>query len=384
MEYEPIRFHTCHWQEADLEALRETVSTGLRERFEATLRAYLETEDGASLSLVGSGRSALRLALESLKPDRLGRDGIILPTYCCPAVLTAVRDAGLKPQYVDIGRDLGATAEQQLSAIDERTLAVVVVNLCGKGLAPSERQNLLDGIRQRGVVSIEDNCHHFVAPRKQSRADMEFYSFAFSKSLSTTGGGALISRLRQSYISEQLETYARQDDAAVETRFRYYAKRFGQGGQTMQENEAFSRARTEFGRVLLSDLDLALADRRSASIASVIADQQRNGAALSTQMMHYPSVFSTLDPGRNSYTRFPVTLADPPMFNRFWSFMSERKIELEGMYVPLHLSDEAPPVLPNAEAVYRRVYNVPVRSNLSEKQFVRIASALNEFAKMAT
>jgi dTDP-4-amino-4,6-dideoxygalactose transaminase len=379
-----ISFLTCPWRESDLPAFeRRAGKSGAQTDFESFLRHHLAIESAASVSLTGSGRSALRLGLEALALEAGERLTVILPTYCCLAVLQAVLDAGFHPRFVDAGPELNANADQILAAVDDRTRCAVIVNLCGKSLESSERALLLRELRRRGIVSIEDNCHKFVPPDDESRADMEFYSFAFSKSLNATAGGLLVSRLEQRSIGNLYAGYEAQDEERVRERARYYVRRFGSNSQTEEDTARFARSRTEYGRVGMSRTDIALAIERISSIEKIVAAQKENGAALFDIVARYPSIYGAVSPSNNIYTRFPLVLADVGMFNLFWTFMSDRKIDLEGMYAPLHLSPAVAtqPVKPFAEAVYQRVFNVPNRADLSDRQLSIIRNALDEFPR---
>ena len=64
--------------------------------------------------------------------------------------------------------------------------------------------------------------------------------------------------------------------------------------------------------------------------------------------------------------------------------MTEAKIELEGMYLPLHLKfselhNGSP--LPYAEGVYSRVFNVPNRASLDRSEVARLCRVLDQFGR---
>ena len=103
------------------------------------------------------------------------------------------------------------------------------------------------------------------------------------------------------------------------------------------------------------------------------------GKRLSEVTARYPDVYRNKSESRDIFFRFSVVLRDSELFNAFWTHLTEQGIELEGMYVPLHLrypqACEAEPC-ETAESVYRRVFNVPNRASLTAQEVNRIAGAL--------
>ena len=89
-----IAFHRAFWRREDEDChlrYHGTAST----RFAEFLRDYLALELSVSVSLVGSGRVALRLGLAALARLEPRRKKVIVPTYCCSAVIAPIVDNGL-------------------------------------------------------------------------------------------------------------------------------------------------------------------------------------------------------------------------------------------------------------------------------------------------
>ena len=63
--------------------------------------------------------------------------------------------------------------------------------------------------------------------------------------------------------------------------------------------------------------------------------------------------------------------------------MMIKGVELESMYIPLHLRNLGVPFLQGnlevSEDIYPLVLNIPVRPNLSNRQVLRIANAIHKF-----
>ncbi|QWG25100.1 DegT/DnrJ/EryC1/StrS family aminotransferase [Bradyrhizobium sediminis] len=382
-----IAFHTCPWkvlagpqrsndsQEADQASAR----------LDAFLRRLLRLENDETIKLVGSGRSAIRLGLAALAALEPRKKAVIVPSYCCSAVLTAITDNGLIPLFIDTSDILVSRADQYLSAISADTLGAIVVNLCGRRLPFDEHDTLLANLRKLGVFSLEDNCQALCEPPQGARPDMECYSFGFSKSLRATSGGALIARVARDEIERDFAGYECQPKWAPECRYEYYRAKFGGGTVSDQLATNMIQARTEFGRVVMSDLDLCLAANQLDELPHAIDCQVENSLTIIEAMGAFSETYRNQGVENNMFTRLPVILPTPETSGRFWSFMNERGIELEGMYTPLHMLEEGRSSgfhLPKSEHVWQRVFNLPNRADMDSRDIKHITRSLTDFAKM--
>ncbi len=174
----------------------------------ATLRAALEGEaalvkfraafaaslglDPSRVTLFGSGRAALHALVAGLELP--AGSEVLLPGYTCVVVPNVFLHLGLPVRYVDIapGR-WNPDAEAIAEAITPRTALVVLPHNFGLCLDGIER------LRERfpGVVFVEDAAHAWgsrdAAGRMAgTRAQAAFFSFEYSKPLTTGIGGALV------------------------------------------------------------------------------------------------------------------------------------------------------------------------------------------------
>ena len=148
------------------------------------------------LKLFGSGRAALHAFTASLELPP-GAE-VLLPGYTCVVVPNVFMHLGLTVRYVDIPADsFNPTAEDWSAAIDsaigEKTRLVVVPHNFGfitEGL---------DRLRAAhpDVVFVEDAAHAWGGTDAQGRGagrlgHAAFFSFEYSKPLTTGTGGALV------------------------------------------------------------------------------------------------------------------------------------------------------------------------------------------------
>jgi dTDP-4-amino-4,6-dideoxygalactose transaminase len=380
-----IAFHRATWLPGDQRCLLEFAGEGnARAELTRFLRRYLRLDASTTISLVGSGRGALRLGLAALSRLDPGRKKVVVPSYCCTAVVAPVVENGLSPVFIDTGPQLVSEPDQYSAAIADDVLAVLVVNLCGKRLSDPARTQVFNLCRERGVFSIEDNCHYLVPIGAEPRPDMELHSFGFGKVLPATAGGALIARTGIAEVAAELQHYTTEPAGAADTRFSYFMARFRGGVAPPAIEEAYQRARTQYGDVLMTGFDAALALAHAPQLSKTIRRQIRVSKKLLSSLNRHPGTFSHPGVENNIFTRLPVVLRDAEVFNQFWTRMTEERVELEGMYLPLHLKfpelhNGSP--LPCAEQVYGRVFNIPNRASLGWFAALRICRVLERFAR---
>ncbi|MFG6415734.1 DegT/DnrJ/EryC1/StrS family aminotransferase [Roseateles sp. DC23W] len=159
--------------------------------FRARFAASLGVEP-ARVHLFGSGRAALHAYVASLG---LPSDAeVLLPGYTCAVVPNVFEHLGLAVRYVDIAPGgFNPDAAAVAAAIGPQTRLVVLPHnfgLCMAGIA---------GLRERfpRVVFVEDAAHAWGSRDADGRmvgtlGHAAFFSFEYSKPLSTGLGGALL------------------------------------------------------------------------------------------------------------------------------------------------------------------------------------------------
>lgn len=175
------------------------------ENFRAAFAESLDI-DASSVMLFGSGRSALYALTMSL--DLPSDAEVLLPGYTCVVVPNVFLHLGLPVRYVDIASGRwNPDAMSIAQAITPRTALVVLPHnfgLCMEGI-----ESLRD--RFPDVVFVEDAAHAWgsrdVKGRMAgTRAQAAFFSFEYSKPLTTGTGGALVLNdmaLRERFAASQ-------------------------------------------------------------------------------------------------------------------------------------------------------------------------------------
>jgi len=141
-------------------------------------------------------------------------DEVLLSSFTCLAVPTAVLAVGARPTYCDIDpRTLNVTPEAVVAAMTPKTRAVVVQHTLG---SVADVREIALRAHSRGILVVED-CALAIGTRKEglevgSSGDAAIFSMELSKTISSGWGGVLLvnddrlaSRISEQYIAlEQL------------------------------------------------------------------------------------------------------------------------------------------------------------------------------------
>jgi perosamine synthetase len=143
--------------------------------------------------LCGSGSLALEIALRAcgVGPG----DEVIIPTFCCTAVLPPILAVGAAPMLADVGAELNITPETVEAALTKKTKAVIVPHLFGN---PADIGAIVDLARGRNIRVIDDAAQALGATIDGqpvgSFGDAGILSFGSEKVCSGLGGGVFLSR----------------------------------------------------------------------------------------------------------------------------------------------------------------------------------------------
>jgi len=139
------------------------------------------------LELTYNGRGALLRACNEIASR--GKCSILLPAYHCPSGITPAIQAGLRPVFYRVRRDLTIDLDDLHAKANADTGAVLVIHYFG---VPTDLRPLR-ALRERGVQVIEDWSHSFLqgSPPRLSGGDGEYRIYSFWKLVPSLVGGAL-------------------------------------------------------------------------------------------------------------------------------------------------------------------------------------------------
>ena len=142
--------------------------------------------------LCGSGSLALEMVLGACGVGR-GAE-VIVPAFCCSAIVLPVLAVGATPVLADVGEELNVTAATVDAALTRKTRAVIVPHLFGN---PADIGAIVDLVRGRNVRVIDDAAQALGATihgrPAGSLGDAGILSFGREKICSGLGGGAAVS-----------------------------------------------------------------------------------------------------------------------------------------------------------------------------------------------
>ena len=159
------------------------------ERIHKLLSCSFERE---FVTLTASGTMAIVVALESLSLP--SQSGVVIPSICCPAVLSAIQIAGHRPVIADVDAKTICMGVKEIAAVlDDNCRAILAVHAYGR---PCEMGLIQDFCHRRNLVLIEDACLSYGNVMKEGPVgafgDLSLISFGYDKPIDCGGGGALM------------------------------------------------------------------------------------------------------------------------------------------------------------------------------------------------
>lgn len=182
-------------RQKDLDAVKEVLESGMIASgeqvrlFEDEMSAYVGLRGGIATS---SGTSAIHLALNALG---IGQgDEVIIPTYVCASVFSAVNYTGAKPVLADVELNgFNISPESIAHKISKRTRCILVPHMFG---SPARIKEILEIAGESGIRIIEDcaqSIGSLIGGRKLgSFGDMAVCSFYATKVFTTGQGGMVL------------------------------------------------------------------------------------------------------------------------------------------------------------------------------------------------
>src|SRR5207244_2195553 len=155
----------------------------------------IETLGVEEAVLCGSGSLALEIALRAC--DVRQGDEVVIPTFCCTAVVPPILAVGALPVLADVGEDLSITAETVEAILTDKTKAIIVPHVFGN---PADIRAVIELARNREIRVIDDAAQALGATIDNqpvgSFGDAGILSFGSEKVCFGLGGGSVVSRNR--------------------------------------------------------------------------------------------------------------------------------------------------------------------------------------------
>jgi perosamine synthetase len=356
------------------------------------LRSQLiETLSVADAVLCGSGSLALELALRACGV-REG-DEVVLPTFCCTALVAPVLSVGAIPVLADVGDELNMSAATVAAVLSKKTKAIIVPHLFGN---PANINAIVDLAHGRGIGVIDDAAQALGATIDGrwvgSFGDVGILSFGSEKVCFGLGGGVVVGRdqafprsgigLAPALLAPALRRLL---STLIWRRWRRWTqpvraalsgnKRAGpEAPPELYRQETMANLNAAVAFSLVQTLRENIAARR----ARVRAYHELLGAEERLTLMPH-------QPGSACLTQVVRVLAmrhGEDMSAQLVEVLGGAGFEIQGSYVPIHLLADyqhlARRPLPHAEGIWADLIELPCEPEVSMNDVERIAAMVKQ------
>jgi len=354
----------------------------------------IETLGVADAVMCGSGSLALELALRTCGI----RDGdeVVIPTFCCSAVVPPILAVGATPVLADVGEELNLTVETVDPVLTRKTRAIIVPHLFGN---PADIEGIAELAARKNICVIDDAAQALGASIDGrpvgSFGDLGVVSFGNEKVCFGLGGGAVVSRHKNFLLGSKIPFAPASPSATLgrffSTLFWWRWRRltlplravFSRGGAHGPETLP-SSYRHEFLANLNAAVAVSLVQTLRANIAArrarVNAYQESLGDEKGLALIaHEPGSACLTQVARVLPTRRGHDLASIVV-----EALADQGYEIRGSYVPIHLLPNFGKCvwerLPYSERVWPDLVELPCEPGVSLDDVERIACVVKEVA----
>ena len=319
---------------------------------------------------------------------------MVIPSFCCTAVVPPILAVGAQPVLADVGSDLNLTADTVAAALTGRTRAVIVPHLFGNPAAIDEIAALA---RKREIRVIDDAAQALGATWNGGPAgsfgDAGILSFGADKICSGIGGGAMISRSGDlSHVRARLSVHR---PSAAESFGRFasaWSRRRWKRWTVLHDRVKSAKGSRDptappppYMRRGMDDRSAAIACDLMESLSANVAARRKRAASYRALLGALPGV--ELVPHRagsaclTQVARCRPQHSDDDAAARTVSALRARGHEVQGSYMPIHLLASLPAVwdaLPHTDRVWCDLVELPCGPEVSMTGVEEIAAAVEE------
>jgi dTDP-4-amino-4,6-dideoxygalactose transaminase len=355
--------------------------------------AVIEMLGAADVFLCGSGSLALELALRACGVGR--RDEVVIPTFCCTAVVSPIIAAGAVPVLADVGAELNVTAATVEPALSKKTKAIIVPHLFGN---PADIGSIADLVKGRNIHVIDDAAQALGAAIDGrpvgSFGDVGIISFGREKICSGLGGGAVVvtnydlaARIADAGLSAPSGATALRSflSTLIWHRWRRWSlplqvafSRSPQDGPDIPPSpyrkEPMANLNAAVALSLMQNLHENIASRR----ARVVAYQELLGGDERLQLIPQRNESACL----TQVIRLMSSRRGEDLATRLIGALSNEGYEVQGSYVPIHLLPGYEQCvwdrLSDAERIWADLIELPCEPTVGLNHVKRIAEIIKD------
>ncbi len=298
--------------------------------------------------VVSSGTAALHLALLSL--DVKENTEVIIPAFCCQAVLNAVLYCGAKPVIVDVNPDeFNISYEEVKKNITKNTKAIIIPHMFGYPAKDTQK------IVKLGIPVVEDTAQSVGAKINGrlvgSFGKLNVVSFYATKMLTTFGeGGAVLTNDEKLYKKIlDLKSYDKKEKFCL--RFNY----------------KITEIQSAMGLLQLKNLETFIMKRKK--IYEIYKNRFKN--------CKFIRIFEPKDNIYPVYYRFIIQFEKEVDLDKIIKKFKDYKIEVaRPVFIPLDKYYYGKFVCKNSERFYKTTISIPIYPELSEKEVQKILNVV--------
>jgi dTDP-4-amino-4,6-dideoxygalactose transaminase len=355
----------------------------------------IETLGVVDAVLCGSGSLALELALRACEVGK--GDEVVIPTFCCSAVVPPILAVGATPVLADVGEDLNINAATVDAALTKKTKAIIVPHLFGN---PAEIDAIIDLVCGKKIRVIDDAAQALGATiggqPAGSFGDAGVLSFGSEKVCFGLGGGVLISQHQSDCRAFPLSlsrpqiwpTLRNLTTTVIRRRWRRSTlpvQKIFMKGKTKSPHEAPIVYRTE-----------GMANLSAAAATTLVRSLTENIAARRARVRAYRELLGdvaqlTLIPHRigsaclTQVIRISSRRRGDDASARLIGVLGAAGYEVQGSYVPLHLLSKFHQCVwdrvSRAERIWADLVELPCEPSVSLADVDRIAEIVKSTAR---
>ena len=358
------------------------------------LRSTLQQQLAADVVLCGSASLAIELALRTaeLQPG----DEVVIPAFCCSAVVPPVIAAGGTPVLADIGDELNLTADTVAAVTTRKTKAVIVPHLFGN---PAEINVIAAFAKAKNVLVIDDAAQALGATIDNrpvgSFGDFGVFSFGNEKICFGLGGGVLVSR--QPELMQRMREYSlarpRASRQLRNTGSYLFWRRWRRWTYPLQSLAGDAAAKDplappiEYRKEAMANLQAAVAASLLRSLPENLHGRRARVQAYGEQLAGVPRL--SLFPHRAGSACLTQVMHLKPRGRQRESaahliaLLRQNGYEVQGSFLPLHFLPEHErcvwEALPRSEKIWSDLIELPCEPSVSFEQIESICALIRDF-----
>ncbi len=352
----------------------------------------IETLGVVDALLTGSGSLAMELALRVLGVGN--GDEVIIPAFCCTAIVPPILSVGAVPVLADVGDELNITPETVDAVLSPKTRAVIVAHLFGN---PADIRGIVALVHGKNIHVIDDAAQALGATIDGRPAggfgDAGIVSFGRGKVCAGLGGGVLVSRkgehlcrIPRAELSEPHYIDVLRNCLFTITWHRW--RRW-----TLPLHRAFSFApRADPALPPQPCRREGMANLSAAVAISLLGTLQENISARRALVMRYRELLGgsesielvphgTGSACLNLVVRVRPRRGREDLAARIVKTLCEAGYEVQGSYIPIHLIPGHEGCLrrrlPRAESIWEHLVELPCEPTVDLEHATRIAEIIN-------